>query len=147
VRASRGRTSGSQSERAPAVQEPPASEPTHVHSPLHQLRPQPPEGQVMSLGHSLQEGARCPPHRTSGPAKEGTDKGTQCAELCTKGYSTGVYVHMYMLAPFSSPGVFAKWDSRCMRVRQCLGALIPVMPPRQCGCPSASAPVDPSFGL
>ena len=93
--ASRGRTSGSQSECAPVVQEPPASEPTHVHSPLHQLRPQLPEGQVMSLGHSLQEGARCPPHRTSsGPAKEGTNKGTQWAELCTKGYSTAVYVRV-----------------------------------------------------
>ena len=48
---------------APVVQEPPASEPTHVHAPLHQCRPQLPEGQEV-VGHSLQEGARCPPQKT-----------------------------------------------------------------------------------
>ena len=39
-----------------------------MHSPLHQNRPQLPEGQEV-VGHSLQEGARCPPQETSGPAK------------------------------------------------------------------------------
>jgi hypothetical protein len=54
------------------------------------------KGRWMSLGHSRQDGARCPPHSTSsGPAKEGTDKGTQWGKLCTKGYSTGVHVDRY----------------------------------------------------
>ncbi len=59
-----GRTSGSQRECAPAVQGPPASEPTHVHSPLHQA-PAAAAGRAGDVTGALAAGRRAGPLRVA----------------------------------------------------------------------------------
>jgi hypothetical protein len=93
VCALRGRTSGSQSERAPVVQEPPG-----VGADPRALAVAP--GSAAAAGRA--------------------------------GGSTGVYIdrytHVHACAILAAKCLCHV--GRCMRVRQCLGALIPVMPPR-----------------